>query len=214
LNSSEIIQHFLMDYVTFLKSELIPGASYPRHFICLKSIIFILTTGVDSLINNRLGRLVKSELAPWTFSIQILSTDLSRLLVDLLLDPFEDIRSMSASILSLFPEDVPSPRGISNKKGPVTISNYLLNALKKAEDLASNTSRADHADTVARLYGELFACANSELDHLEGLPWYDTRYGVVDAILEKLETKLWKAGDLFTSTFRDAPLHGYVSALR
>lgn len=213
-SSSTAVTHFINDYIAFLKNQLIPSASYPLHFMSLKSLLFIVDTGVDPLVNNSSSRLGKSELAPWTFSIQIFSIDLSRLLVDLLLDPFEDIRSMSSSLLSLFPVDIPSPQNSLTSPNPIRISQYFLEALRRAEILASNTSRADHTDTVARLYGELFACTLSESGQSENLSWSDTRYGVVDAILKKLEVKLSTQGSLFTSTFRDAPLHGYVSALR
>lgn len=89
----------------------------------------------------------------------------------------------------------------------------LIDALTKAEQLASNTSRADHADTVARLYHIIFY-ATAETHSGGGSQWWETKKGVVDLLLTKLEGKVSNPGGLFTTSMRDAPLHGYVSALR
>jgi hypothetical protein len=143
----------------------------------------------------------------WKFHLEIFGPRLERLLVDLLLDPFDEVRSTALHLLKLFPKDVLFGGVRQTAEKP-----ELLIALDKAGQLASNTSRADHADTVARLYSVIFFTADSR--EPGEINWWDTRMGVVGTILQKLEDKLSSPEGLFNSALRDAPLHGYLCALR
>lgn len=201
----------LRDYIAFLKSDLRPTASYPRHITALKSLMLFLDSGLDSRFEKPAGAKSDGIQTKWKLHIEVFEPSLLRLLVDLLLDPFDDVRATSLAILKLFPLEVvmgslPSETGTAENKP------QIINALAKAEMLASNTSRADYADTVARLYQITFSAAAQTVSNSG--PWWQAKSTVVDTILQKLEEKLAAVGGLFKSSMRDAPLHGYVSALR
>ncbi|KAJ9220006.1 hypothetical protein DTO169C6_7663 [Paecilomyces variotii] len=203
-------REFLERYVSFLERDLEPTASYQRHIMALKALALVLQSRLDSRVNAPPIMKSEKDVLPWRFSLDILRPRLLRLLVDLLLDPFEEVRATSLSILAMFPLESSQIALAHDKESPML---QLIEALTKAEHLASSTSRADHADAVARLYHVVFSLAAVGSDASSPY-WYRSKYGVVNFILKKLEGKLLHPGGLFNSSMRDAPLHGYISALR
>ncbi|KAJ5943687.1 hypothetical protein N7516_003855 [Penicillium verrucosum] len=203
---------FLKAYLKLLGNDLRLAASYPRHITALKALKLLLDSGLDPRIEVKLQ---KSEMENiWKVNLEVFDAQLLRLLIDLLLDPFEEVRQTSLSILSLCPREI-LLNGLQNETDQLSaVGMRLTDAITRAERLASNTSRADHADTVARLYHIIF-CAS--LPANSGQPvsgWWATKASVVDTILKKLEERLLDSKTLFTSTMREAPLHGYTSGLR
>lgn len=201
-------------YVNFLKADLRPGVSYPRHITALRALMLTLESGLDSRIASTFPRNKPGENNKCKLSIEIFNRSLLRSLVDLLLDPFDDVRATSLSILKMFPWDILMGGLLQAQNQPSCPLPQLTDALSRAEQLASNTSRADHADTVARLYHILFCSAVANRSENPETQWWESKAGVVDTILRKLEDKLSLQGGLFTSSMRDAPLHGFLSALR
>ncbi|EAW14308.1 THADA/TRM732 family protein [Aspergillus clavatus NRRL 1] len=203
----------LKAYVDFLKADMRPNASYPRHIMALKTMILFLESGLDSRINFNKAAKMEGDKVRWKFNLDIFEPGLLRLLVDLLLDPFEEVRATSLTILNFFPRDFLLSGLVQSTNESSGMPLRLTEALIRAEQLASNTSRADHADTVARLYHIIF-CAAAQTNQVGFTQWWGTKKGVVDLVLKKLEGKLSISEGLFTPSMRDAPLHGYVSALR
>jgi hypothetical protein len=197
----------MKDYMEFLTADLRPTASYHRHSMALKTILLLLESGIDERYSGAVSNKPEHRDIKWKFHLEIFGPRLERLLVDLLLDPFDEVRSTALHLLKLFPKDVLFGGVRQTAEKP-----ELLIALDKAGQLASNTSRADHADTVARLYSVIFFTADSR--EPGEINWWDTRMGVVGTILQKLEDKLSSPEGLFNSALRDAPLHGYLCALR
>ncbi|PYH94631.1 HEAT repeat protein [Aspergillus ellipticus CBS 707.79] len=197
----------LQEYLDLLKADLRPTASYPRHVSALKTLILFLESGLDYRYAATDG--IKTK---WVTNVEVFEPTLLRLLVDLLLDPFEEVRATSLYVLKLFPRDALFNNATTPGESPVEIP-QIIEGLTKAEQLASNTSRADFADTVARLYHILFGAAAVD-GEVVAARWWENKYMVVDTLLKKLEQKLSLHGGLFNSSMRDAPLHGYVSALR
>ena len=204
----------LMAYIDFLKNDLQPTASYPRHTTALKALRLFLESGLDSRVYGATPIKTDGNEIKWKFDMEIFNFGFLRLLVDLLLDPFEEVRATSLSLVNLFPRDILLAGLQQGTEQSVDTGLRLTTAVDRAERLASNTSRADHADTVARLYHLLFCAAASGGPSTPGSEWWQTKAGVVDVILKKLEEKLSISGGLFNSSMRDAPLHGYVSGLR
>jgi hypothetical protein len=203
----------LTAYIGFLKTDMRPTASYPRHIMALKTINLFLQSGLDSRVNLTRRANMEEDKVRWKFNIEVFDLSLIRLLVDLLLDPFEEVRATSLTILNLAPRDMLLGGLLQSADRSSAMPLRLIDALTKAEQLASNTSRADHADTVARLYHIVFSAA-AETHSGGDSQWWETKRGVVDLLLTKLEDKISNPGGLFTTSMRDAPLHGYVSALR
>lgn len=208
------VRTFLNAYLDFLKADLRPGVSYPRHITALKALMRALQSGLDSRTVNSMPRQKPGENNQCRISIEIFHPSLLRLLADLLLDPFDDVRATSLSILQIFPRDILMGGLQEGKDQPHCLVPRLTDALSRAEQLASNTSRADHADSVARLYHILFSTAAVTRSDKPGTQWWESKAGVVDVILKRLEEKMSMPGGLFSSSMRDAPLHGFLSALR
>ncbi|KAL4933322.1 THADA/TRM732 family protein [Aspergillus undulatus] len=193
-------------YLNFLMADLRTTASYHRHIMSLRTIYQFLESGLDERFIGAMSSKPEHLQNPWKFHVEIFGPKLLRLLVDLLMDPFDEVRTAALSLLKIFPRSVLLDTAGRSEKPE------LLNAITKAETLASNTSRADHADTVALLYSVVFSTADAK--DPQGTGWWKTKIGVVEFILRKLEDKLSSSESLFNSSLRDAPLHGYLSSLR
>ncbi|KAI9043885.1 THADA/TRM732 family protein [Aspergillus affinis] len=204
-------QACLAEYLEFLKTDLQPTASYPRHITSLKTLILLLESGLDARFEGSIVSKNEGNFTKWRFNVEVFEPSLLRLLVDLLLDPFEEVRARSLSIVNLFPRNLLLGDGIQLGSS-ASDKAQLLSALSTAEQMASRTSRADYADTVARLYHILFCAAQRSTSGAS--QWWETKTGVVDTILKRLEAKLSLSGAIVKYHLRDAPLHGHVSALR
>ena len=203
---------FIRRYVNLLQSDLRPEASYACHITALRVLSIILEGCLDPRIDMTTIHAEPENVNPWRFNMDIFNSGLMRSLVDLLLDPFDDVRATSLAILKMFPRDM-SMSGVLPDNLPSGTPS-LMGALSRAERLASNTSRADHADAVARLYNLIFFTASTESLGQFDAEWWKTKMGVVNSLLKKLEAKLSLPGGLFNASLRDAPLHGFLSALR
>ncbi|KAJ5550352.1 Armadillo-like helical [Penicillium sp. DV-2018c] len=203
---------FLSAYLKMLGHDLRLAASYPRHITALKALKLLLDSGLDPRIDFKLQ---KSEAENyWKVQVEVFDTKLLRLLIDLLLDPFEEVRDISLSILRMCPREVLLNGLENNTDQQSALGMRLTDAIARAENLASNTSRADHADTVARLYHIIFCAALPARSGQHAPNWWTTKASVVDTILNKLEERLLNSKSLFNSVTREAPLHGYTSGLR
>ncbi|KIW90444.1 uncharacterized protein Z519_09090 [Cladophialophora bantiana CBS 173.52] len=113
---------FTKTFYTFLKEELNTGISYPRHILGLLSLQYLLDLGMG---------------------LDMFSSDkgLTTVLVCLVLDPFEDVRSIAAAILQRL--------AIEGKSLVTSAKHHSL--LERVEALAVKTLRADHADAMGRL---------------------------------------------------------------
>ncbi|EEA27348.1 HEAT repeat protein [Talaromyces marneffei ATCC 18224] len=201
---------FMERYTDFLEKELLPTASYQRHISALKSILLVLKTGVDPNATH----VPQEDQLLWRYKVNILRPSLFRLLVDLLLDPFEEVRATALSLIGLFPSQLSSQAEESPFHDGFDVAERLVTALTRAEALASRTSRADHADTVARLYHALYSTAKDGHQTATEASWFSTKLGVVNEVLRRLEVKLSQEIGPFQTSVRDAPLHGHTSALR
>lgn len=141
---SETVDHFLKIYLVFLKAELAPHLSYGRHALALDILCLILETFSSS-----------SEIILIAFA----HIDIQRSLFRLVLDPYDDIRSMSAKALSqaMITRDI-----IAAPSFRRTIQ--TISTLNTAGILASATNRADHADALGRTISLLNLYKVSEID--------------------------------------------------
>ncbi|EEP81370.1 predicted protein [Uncinocarpus reesii 1704] len=199
---------FIHWYIDFLESELQPSASYQKHILALKALMLLLQSGVDDRMDivhySKLGQ----EQQTWRFSIAVFKPSLFRAIADLLLDPYDDVRETAMMLLRLFPCEF-----LQASSDPSTPSPYsqLQSALIRTEKMAGHTSRADHADTVGRLYRLLFDLSGT-VDRNSNHS--SAAYNIVDTILTNLEQSIPGAPELFHATLHNTPLQGHISALR
>jgi len=106
--TTELLQRhgeFIQWYIGFLLGELIPTSSYQRHITALKATFLLLRSGILKPRAGSQPPQVSDNATVWPCSIDFFNPMSMRLLLDLLMDPFEDVRSSAASILKLASTD-------------------------------------------------------------------------------------------------------------
>lgn len=205
---------FLEWYLAFLQVELRPTASYQRHISALKCISLIYRSGVDTSVSIR--RFAKStgaqlnltsgQQAAWPFAVDVVNEVMADLLVDLLFDPFDDVRLAAAAVLSLVGNEA-----TPNKTSPA-LTPRLLKALGKAERMMMLSGRADQADGVAHIYSIIFSrCPNKDSDSSK---WWTSTMDIVEHLVTTLENTLSIAATDITKAVSKHPLHGLFISIR
>ncbi|PGH15198.1 hypothetical protein AJ79_02563 [Helicocarpus griseus UAMH5409] len=219
-NAAEAHVQFLRWYVDFLESELEPTMSYRRHISALKMLALLLQSGLDKRIDPvHLSKLGQDQ-TTWDCNVEIFRPTLFRVIGDLLINPFEDIRAMALMLLAMFPRSHIQTSPANDEEKYVLGAEYshsrfqLVKALERAERIASRTSRADHADAVARLYHVLFDLADCSKSPGPAQSWYEHKQGIVESLITTLEGSLNSNHTSFQNAIRETSVHGYISALR
>ena len=221
---NEILHHqhlsFFKFYMQFLASELRPTASYQRHITALH----ILGAVVRCASSKNTISLLKVDLVDRDVERHGHSSftrSLLRPLFDLLMDPFDDVRSMAASVVLIVLENVGEPHfrslkgeavqaplsvAISGDKGDDCLN--LSDLLNRVRSTLRTTSRADHADGVARLYCVIWQLGTKSLD------WHVNKTFVMDNLFSDLEGDIDVALSDLHLAVGTRPLHGHLIALR
>ncbi|KAL6356365.1 hypothetical protein LRP88_09961 [Fusarium phalaenopsidis] len=190
-------QKFLFWYIGFLCSELTPTASYQRHIASLKAVTFIL-------------RMEGEATKTWeTVDDQELFFDLFngrwlRALSDLVMDPFDDIRDHSATVLKrIFSDERYRNFHLMATGGKVNPPEELAELLRRSDELARQTARADHSDGVARVCQLLYRFSQDEQQRLD----------LLSKLVGGVQEKLTVAEKDLGRAVLDAPLHGDFASL-
>ncbi|CAN9272384.1 unnamed protein product [Alternaria alternata] len=197
---------FIAWYIQSLEWELRPTASYQSRITALRSITIVLRSGIDPGVPfTSLSKSAQGQLN-WTHELRIGNTKLCRSLLDLILDPFDDVRDAAASVLQLCL--VALPRTDQER----TLS-MIPRFLARAEATMLRTGRADQADGVARAYGMVFALASDESNIFAG-----SHFSSKQSLFEHLKTQLQDTLNLAHADLSKAvdgrPVHGTFAALR
>lgn len=188
-------ESFFRWYMTFLRDELISTASYQRHITAIKALhttlkIVKLTSGTDDCLD------VKTITTVFTDPTWV------RLIMDLIMDPFDDVRETATMILQMLPQDV-----ILTHVELGANSSILLSTLRefctRATNLAGKTSRADHGNGAARAQGLLCSWLSSQ----------DARVALILATLDRLEAKLSRADQSLGQAVVEDSVHVDFAAL-
>ena len=177
-------------YVRFLVRELRPTSSYQSHITALKVLPVLLERDIKDQFSEGCHSLLRS-------------------LLDLLLDPFSDVREAANFLLQ--------SRPLFNEPSFVTeasdedFNTKIMDALLKAEFKAAETGRADHADGIGRLYNVLYDRSKSVAVKMA---WYDNAALIVEHLISKLENEIDIAKRNLLLTVGVVPLHGHLIALK
>lgn len=184
-------EDFYIWYLDFLAHELVPTASYQRHIIALKSLVNIVRLGKDSPSS------AEQDLYRKAHEI--------RNILDLVMDPFDDVRETATALLILYPTDCIQAEtgGVGNQYNPRPLD-ILAEFCARSSGLASRTSRADHSDGTARALGLL--CAWQDV--------LDSRLLLLSRTLDELEQKIRTAETDLGQAVMAVPVHGTFSAIR
>ncbi|KAK1750774.1 thyroid adenoma-associated protein [Echria macrotheca] len=195
--ASEILSRhegFLKWYMDFLKGELLPTASYQRHITAIKATLLALKIGKHAGAPDELDMDI----------MDIISSDpaWTRLVLDLLLDPFDDVRDGASAILSLFPREIVEAK-LDRELGFNSLLDALLEFNNKAKSLADRTGRADHGDGAARSQGLMCRWLGDQT----------ARIDLVFGILQILEVKIPRAEADLGHAAIENPVHGDFASL-
>jgi hypothetical protein len=200
---------FTLWYTHFLECELRSTASYQRRITALKALTIVLKSGLDPDVpQGHLSKSAQGQLR-WAHGLRIINPRLVRLLLDLVLDPFDDIRGASISILELCLDSIP-------KEIKIDALREIPKVIKRAEAMMLQTGRADHADGVARAYSLLFNQCNADLPDLllaepQGL-W--SKASILAYLTCQLEQTIELAQKDLSLAVNGRPVHGTFAALR
>lgn len=186
----EAHERFLSWYLQFLRQELAPTASYQRHVTALKALVTVMKLGKESpsapeqdVYNN----------PQWI-----------RIILDLIMDPFDDVREAAASLLMLFPQDCTQKELVFGDKAGTTPLMMLAEFSSRAAAQASRTGRADHSDGAARSSGLLCAWETTT----------ESQLALLSRVLDTLEVKISRAKEDLGHAVMVEPVHGDFAAVR
>ena len=200
-------------YMGYLVKELRPAGTYQGHLTALSMLralscqdsnvsgisLFSVTCNADSHQHESYIQRI------------------SRPLVDLLFDPFDDVRELSFMLLQMLVRaEIQPPNGPSRishnggKKGEdkdeFSIVSLIMQSLPKADTLYEQSGRASQADGLAKLFN-LSLLARRECTSL-----YSQKYSC-QTLLYRLETEI--ESTLYSSgSHSSTPLYGYFTTLR
>lgn len=197
---------FIVWYLHFLECELRPTASYQRRITALQSLMIVLRSGIDpSIPQSYLSKSAHGQLN-WAHGITVATPHLIRVLTDLILDPFDDIRNSAVAVLQLCLLN----KSLSGKNDvPAPISRFV----KRAESLQVRTGRADQADGVARAYSLLISESNESVDASNSAA-VASNYRMFDYLTDQLSSTIDYAYKELAKAVNGRPIHGIFAALR
>lgn len=208
IETSELVtahRSFVAWYIAFLKTELRPTASYQRHISALNCISIIARSGVDARILDSRHTKSAGAAVVWSFTLNVVDDEMTDLLIDLLLNAYDDVRSTAAEILSLVDSGSQQPSGVGDTP-------TLVKVLTQAEQMLIFSGRADHADGVAHLYSILFSqCSTLTSDSEQ---WWASKHGTLEYLVYKVEQTVRTASVDIGRAVSKHPLHGLFISLR
>lgn len=184
-------EEFFSWYLQFLLEELVPTASYQRHITALKALVSVVRLGKET---------------PTPAEQQIYQDpQWIRIIMDLIMDPFDDAREAATSLLMMYPAEAIQAENTVGDKLPSTTPLKLLGEFcSRAAGQASRTGRADHSDGAARSHGLLCAWQST----------VEQRVSLLSQTLDVLELKIGRAEKDLGQAVMGEPVHGDFAAVR
>ncbi|KAI9843613.1 MAG: hypothetical protein M1837_006195 [Sclerophora amabilis] len=236
LLKSDLDHHarFLDWYISFLWEELRSTATYQRHIMALKATLILLNFGLDGiLLEYGLTERIQKDKAMST-SVSQCRSRMERALVDLSMDPFDDVRQTAAIILGRFPSSsfsalefrescsiakLLAPSALTEEI-PTSSGQYMIDFysfLRRANDLMRLSGRADHSNGVARSYdivfGSLVETERAKPTSNEQWSSNTSKHAVIQSLVSRLEIDISIAETSLSQAISN-PVHGNLESLR
>jgi len=203
---SESLQ-FITWYISFIEGEIRPDASYQRRITALRALLIILKSGVDPRVPRKfLSKAAQGQLH-WVHGLQISNIKLIRKLLDMILDPFDDVRDISVLLLQICLGALPEEQSL------VAIG-QLPAFIERAEATLLRTGRADHADGLARSYSLYYYSALNSQDCTPRGPQEVTKLDILNQLTKQLNLTLEVAQKSLSEAVNGQPVHGIFAAIR
>ena len=210
----------------FLVNELQATASYQRHITALK---IMLSNDLALKFKNGSNKVVSLSKTDTALIVRgyFHGLRVTRLLLDLILDPFEDVRSAAALILHKILSNVESTDIFFNHDVLMTLNDSISAstflapvlhtfqglftfAIDRAKAMMSFTGRADHADGFGRIcrlnfdFHDLIHTSTATGD----------RFSVIEDLLSSLSENIIDAQKAPSLAIENSSMHGNLLALR
>lgn len=217
-------QEYIRWLLRFLSAGLRPGAPYQRHISCLKALLILAKSAIDQSISHNYWIKQASGEIIWPFRITTFTPWVLRSLLDLAMDPFDDVRSLAVTLLEMSSLSTTEP-DIGLRKAdvyPIPCDHSpidLITFIERAEELMLSTSRADHADGVSRAYALLFAKTENDPSlpacgtSIKGKCWC-TRLGICQYLIASLQCIIEVGERDLSLAVQRFPLHGTLAGFR
>ena len=235
-------EKFVQWYIEFLSGEMIPTASYQRHITALKATTSLLRSGILETESAVPSLKTSDNATIWPFSIHFFIPRTMRLIMDLLMDPFEDVRANATVVLKLASRYDFSLENFSESSKDASAKFLQLDAaLKKIptrhqpklQQFAKSTSvsNADHGSTKPQVLldfidrAQVIAKRTGRADYGDGVARsYEILYGLssciedrltlIESLVSQLELKVEVAEKNLAVAVLEAPVHSSFAALK
>lgn len=184
--------------------QLYPEAGYQRQVFALKLLHVLLKADIDSSTEPISKTDFNSE--KLDISVNIFTPILDRYLRDLLMNPFEDIRSLAASLLA-------SSFQKSSRHFNV-VDSGMATLIERAEVKMLQSGRADQADGLAHMYAIIFRYAPLNCTALTEQNWWYSKLDIISHLVNKLERSIHLARQNIARAIIQFPLHGLLLSIR
>lgn len=220
--SLRLHQEFMQWLLRFLSAGLRPATPYQRHISCLKTLLLLAKSGIDPEIPPRYWSKQALGEISWPFDLTVFTPWTQRSLLDLVMDAFDDVRSIAVTLLEMSPLSTSPPRiDIAPNTQPGMMFDLaqpnLVDFIDRAETLMFSSRRADHADGVSRTYALLFVkrgIENGEDLHANSRIWWNSELGICQRLVTSLEGTLEIGERDLTVAVQRFPLHGTLAGMR
>ncbi|KAK9367116.1 putative death-receptor fusion protein-domain-containing protein [Lipomyces kononenkoae] len=188
--------NFLNGYLNYLLELLRPGSSYQRIHMSLKLLRVLIRAGLDDRVDAKWHD--KNHI-DFPFNIPIFTQKLVRLLLDNLMNNYEDIRDASIELLKMAPVDALFDDNVEKK---LVVDGYCENGLCMIKGL-----RGREGDGGARILDFCYYLYSKIDDHESEARFLDKFIGILESAIQEAERNL-------SSAVKEYPLHGYFSGLK
>ena len=201
---------FIAWIINFVTSELITTAAYQRHISALKALIALLRSGLDGNVANMdLSKSARGDVR-WPVQMDVVTPATLRSLLDLLLDPFDDVRHAALESLLIV-------QSASSRNPSFTVAGMEATGVQKtlirAREIMLKSGRVDQADGVARLYS--LTVHRHLISRDNGISVIDdSTWDVIEGLASDLDAALSVALRDLTLAVQRYPIHGLFTATR
>lgn len=236
-------ERFILWYLEFLSGELIPTASYQRHITALKALAVFLRSGILEPDRNLSLPKASHNATTWPFTINFFTSGTMRLLLDLVMDPFEDVRASAAVVLKFASRNDFRARTTTDNFKVLNhdLSEVGLNGRRATTRRTSNLQDPSNISSSAPPIGHSTATPQVLLtfidraqdaarrtgraDYADGVARcyevlyclsssMDARLKLFEDMVEQLQPKIELAEKDLTQAVSEAPVHGSFAALK
>ncbi|KAL5444724.1 hypothetical protein PMIN07_003330 [Paraphaeosphaeria minitans] len=200
--------HFIIWYLGFIEGEIRSDAAYQRRITGLRALMVVIKSGVDPRVPHHfLSKGAQGQLH-WAHGLPLANFGLIRKLMDMMLDPFDDVRDTSVNILHILFETM-------SEEEKRNMLSMLPPFIKRAEATMLRTGRADHADGLARAYALYHSCVPTSVETREpsSVPVL-IKIDVIRSLNRQLKKTLEIARDDLAEAVNGRPVHGIFAAIR